>query len=140
MDPALLAIATSSANALISLMTTDVWERAKSGVTTLFARWSNSEAGTDAELESCRAELNDSSARGDLDETVAEMQQMWKGKFRRLIASHPEAVEELRTLIDLHNEFLGERDDLKSPTINQSAAAHDNARIYQVGSGVQNNS
>ena len=137
MDPALLALATSSANALVSLMTTDLWERAKSGVSSIFSRRSTSQEHIDEELDESQNELTASSERGDLEDTTTEMQQVWKGKFRRLLLTDPEAAEELRAIIALWAEVA---DDSKSPGgINQTATAFDNSRIYQQGTGVQYN-
>ncbi|MEU1222127.1 hypothetical protein [Streptomyces microflavus] len=137
MDPALIAIATASANALVTLMTTDLWERAKEGVARALRR--TTEADPEALLEGSRTELGQASARGDSEETVAEMQQMWRGKFRRLLAEHPEAADDLLFLKELRKEIDNDGENGESTTISQSATSYDSSRIYQMGTGVQNN-
>ncbi|MEU5821859.1 hypothetical protein ABZ798_12180 [Streptomyces sp. NPDC047803] len=139
MDPALLTVASTSATALVSLMTTDVWERVKSGVSKVFTRTSTSPDAVHRELEESRIELQNSATRGDLDETTTEIEQMWKGKFRRLLAEHPEARTELEELVCLWQELPGGSSAGPGNVISQTATAHDNSRIYQQGSGIQHN-
>ncbi|MGV9604062.1 hypothetical protein ACWDR2_10020 [Streptomyces sp. NPDC003631] len=139
MDPALLAIATSSANALVSLMTTDIWERTKGGLSTLFSRLSKSPEMIVRELEESRRELVASTERQDQEETTAEIQQMWRGKFRRLLAEHPDAAKDLQELIKIWQVNSGDAETGPGNMIHQTATAHDNSRIYQQGSGVQHN-
>ncbi|MEU1934604.1 hypothetical protein ACH49O_12975 [Streptomyces coeruleorubidus] len=140
MDPALLAVASTSANALVSLMTTDLWERAKGRVAHIYTRLAKSPEALEQELEESRTELGTSTERGDLDETTTEMQQMWKGKFRRLLADHPEAAAELEDLVSLWQQISEDKAPGAGSKINQTATANDNSRIYQQGSGVQYNS
>ncbi|WP_329573832.1 hypothetical protein [Streptomyces sp. NBC_01361] len=139
MDPALLAIATTSANALVSLMTTDIWEQAKSGVTKCFQRSSKSSENLANELEEARSELTDSIERGDFEETSHELQQTWKGKFRRFLIEHPEGAGDLDELITLWRENAENGAAGTGAVINQNASAKDNSRIYQQGTGIQLN-
>jgi hypothetical protein len=138
-DPALLALATSGANALISLMTTDLWERAKSGVSGLFARGAATSEFIENELEESRAELEASAARGDLEDTTSEIQQMWKGKFRRLLAADPDLAADVREIVGLWEGSGNAGGNGPRDVIQQTATAYDNSRIYQQGSGIQNN-
>ncbi|WP_432155856.1 hypothetical protein [Streptomyces sp. bgisy153] len=140
MDPALLTVASTSANALVSLMTTDLWDRAKSGVAKLYARLSKSSEAVALELEQSRLELRSSAERADLDETTTELQQMWKGKFRRLLADYPDATAELAELVSLWQGSRGGNAEGPGNVIHQTATASDNSRVYQQGSGVQHNS
>lgn len=139
MDPALLAVATSGANALVSLMTTDLWERAKAGVTATYSRFSKSTETIDHELEESRADLTSSSERGDLSDTTIELQQIWKGKFRRLLAEHSDAADDLRAILAMWQEVSGDTEPKQGGVIHQTATAHDSSRIYQQGSGNQFN-
>lgn len=139
MDPALLAIATSSANALVSLMTTDLWERTKNGVSELFSRFSKSSEIVERELEDSRNELTASTDRDDLEDTTAEMQQLWRGKFRRLLTEYPDAAEDLKNIITLWQNSSGDTNVESGNVIHQTATAHDSSRIYQQGSGIQHN-
>ncbi|MEV5770270.1 hypothetical protein AB0L49_03225 [Streptomyces antimycoticus] len=139
MDAALLAVATSSANALVSLMTTDIWERAKTGVSKIYSRLSKSSEAIERELEDSRVELSNSVERGDPEETAAEMRQLWRGKFRRLLIDHPDAETELNGIITLWCETSAPSGLGSGNVIHQDATANDNSRIYQQGSGIQYN-
>ncbi|MGY0017612.1 hypothetical protein ACVHNB_01315 [Streptomyces sp. YJ-C3] len=139
MDPALLAVASTSANALVSLMTTDIWERAKAGVTKAYAKLSKPSGMVEQELEESRGDLGSAIERGDSEQTSIEVQQMWQGKFRRLLAEHPEAASDLDMLTRLWNENSGAIAPAVGNAITQTATASDSSRIYQQGSGIQFN-
>ncbi|WP_142169286.1 hypothetical protein [Streptomyces sp. SLBN-134] len=137
MDAAALALVTASANSLIALMTSEVWEKAKEGVVALFRRKGEGESATiENELNESARELSASIENGDAD-TVEELRQQWRGKFRRLVVAHPDLASEL-------NELLREWNSLPAggagvPVINQTATARDHGRVYQQGTGNQFN-
>ncbi|MFE1734567.1 hypothetical protein ACFW6X_31225 [Streptomyces bacillaris] len=137
MDPALLALATASANSLINLLTSDAWEKAKLGISRLFGRSDQGtaeEAGRELELN--RQELLSSISRDDV-ETVDELRAAWRGKFRRLLSADPEAEEILREILTEWNPEEAQK--LTTNVITQSASASDHGRVYQQGSGTQIN-
>jgi hypothetical protein len=136
-DPALLALATASANSLVSLMTSDAWEQVKLGISKLFGRSDQRAAEeADRELELNRQELISSNSRDDL-ETADELRAAWRGKFRRLLIEDPEAEEALRGILTEWNPEEAQR--LAANVITQSASARDHGRVYQQGSGTQIN-
>ncbi|MFE2682190.1 MULTISPECIES: hypothetical protein [Bacillati] len=138
MDAAALALVTASANSLVSLMTSEVWEQVKSGVVALFRR--GRQAGPVAiedELDESMRELMVSLENGD-EETQEELRQQWRGKFRRLVVDEPELAGELRSLLDEWTSIQAEEGS-GAPTIHQAATAYDGGRVYQQGTGIQNN-
>jgi ATP-dependent protease HslVU (ClpYQ) ATPase subunit len=138
MDPALLAIATSSANALVSLMATDLWGRAKECVSSIFSRSSKSTNLIEQELEESKKDLTASIERGDIDDTTTEIRLLWKGKFRRLLAEDPELAGEMQAIVNLWQNEANSKNGPQT-MITQTASARDSSRIYQQGSGTQYN-
>lgn len=137
MDAALLALATSCANSLIALITTDSWVQAKRGIRKAFGR--SGEAAADqaeGELTEARRELESSVARNDT-ETVDELRVAWRGKFRRLLIEHPESESLIRSILQDWDSAISTPQG--SQTIVQNATARESGRVYQQGSGTQNN-
>ncbi|MFB7831670.1 hypothetical protein [Streptomyces sp. NPDC056056] len=140
MDPALLALATTSANALITLMATDVWTKAKEGVVRLLTRSDDvDEASIAADLETSREELQAALGREDAQETREELQHAWRGKFRRLVIEHPELDSDLRDLARSLEDMTRSEGMPAGGSLTQHAVARDHGRVYQQGSGTQNN-
>jgi dsDNA-specific endonuclease/ATPase MutS2 len=138
MDATALALVTTSANSLVSLMTSEVWEQVKSGVAALFRRGRRAEyIAIEEELDESARELRVSLENGD-QETQEELRQQWRGKLRRLIREEPELFAELRSLL---NEWSSLETTKGNAThiIHQTATARDGGRIYQQGTGTQNN-
>ncbi|MGW9428744.1 hypothetical protein ACWHA1_12360 [Streptomyces decoyicus] len=138
MDAAALALVTASANSLVSLMTSEVWAQVKSGVSALFRRGRKCNVvAIEDELDESARELRLSLENDDC-ETQEELRQQWRGKLRRLILEDPELVAELRSLQDEWSS-LEARKGNTIPTIHQNATARDGGRVYQQGTGTQNN-
>jgi hypothetical protein len=130
-------LATSCANSLIALITTDSWEQVKRGVSKVFGR-SEAAAGARAEeeLTEARRELVIAAERND-DETAEEFRVAWRGKFRRLLLEDPEAAEILSSTLQEWQSVRSNADT--SVNITQSATARESGRVYQQGSGTQVN-
>ncbi|MFI9169697.1 NB-ARC domain-containing protein [Streptomyces lincolnensis] len=97
MEAELAALAASGATALVGVIVSESWERAKSGLVRFFGRRGSAEAA-DEELRSQREELGRASAAGDADaqERVrARLRQRLEGIF----LEDPEAAEELAQLL-----------------------------------------
>ncbi|MFF3878196.1 hypothetical protein [Streptomyces sp. NPDC001978] len=138
MDAAALALVTTSANSLVSLMTSEVWEQVKSGVAALFRRGRRAEGGAiEDELDESVRELRASLESGD-QETQEELCQQWRGKLRRLIREEPELIVELQSLLNEWSSLEAVKGNA-TPTIYQTATARDGGRVYQQGTGTQNN-
>jgi hypothetical protein len=114
---------------LVTLMTTDVWQRVSERVTRLWRRTQPARAETfTAELEADRAEVLAAVEAGD-EESLGELRAQWQGRIRRLLMAQPSVLEELRLLLD---EFSPPSEAAPAvPT--QYASASGQARVYQAG-------
>ncbi|MGW1558524.1 hypothetical protein ACWCQ1_18660 [Streptomyces sp. NPDC002144] len=138
MDAAALALVTTSANSLVSLMTSEVWEQVKGGVAALFRRGRTGGDGPiEDELEESARELRASLESGDQD-TQDELRQQWRGKLRRLIRDEPELIAELQSLLSEWSSLDSAKEGIVR-SIHQTATARDGGRVYQQGTGTQNN-
>ncbi|MBQ0829401.1 hypothetical protein [Streptomyces tagetis] len=128
MDSEAAVLAQSAGATLVTLMTTDAWDRTREGITRLWRRMQPHRAdAVAAELDATR---DDALAADEADdqETLGELRREWQGRLRRLITAHPGAAAELRALLD---EI--EPPTATGPTITQHATASGHARIYQAG-------
>ncbi|WP_328328180.1 MULTISPECIES: hypothetical protein [unclassified Streptomyces] len=128
MDPEIAALAGTAGTTLVTLLTTDTWPSIRDGLVSLWQRARPDRAPHIAdELNVTRAELLSAQAVGDR-EVEAEVRAEWQGRIRRLVAAHPELVEELRALVA---ELAP--DDAVAPAVTQHATASGRARVYQAG-------
>ncbi|MFF8869585.1 hypothetical protein [Streptomyces massasporeus] len=119
-------------------MTSEVWEQVKAGVSALFRRGRKTDdSSIEDELDESVRELTVSLENGD-QETQDELRQQWRGKFRRLIVEDPALVADLRSLLDDWSSLEATAGN-SIPTIRQTATARDGGRVYQQGTGTQNN-
>jgi hypothetical protein len=127
-DPEITALAGTAATTLVSLLTTEGWQRAKEQFASLWRRAQPERAEVIArELEVTRDDLL--AAQGDDDSGIrAELNAEWQGRIRRLLAAHPDAAALLR---DLLAELAPEA--LAAPSVTQHATASGHARVYQAG-------
>ncbi|WP_409472335.1 hypothetical protein [Streptomyces sp. HC307] len=101
MDAELLALASAAGTAVVTALTTDLWERAQTSVGALWRRAFPERAATvEADLMDTRTLLLATREREgsdtDTEETSAEE---WRLRFRRLLAVRPELAEELRRML-----------------------------------------
>ncbi|MEV3856305.1 hypothetical protein AB0J38_18515 [Streptomyces sp. NPDC050095] len=97
MDPELTALATASATALVTQMTTDAWTRIRDRFAQVLSReQGREEAAVVGELEQARDEVV--AARGDEDE-IAEARSEWQRRMRRALVANPEAADDLREIL-----------------------------------------
>ncbi|MFJ9824355.1 hypothetical protein ACIRSU_08255 [Streptomyces sp. NPDC101160] len=128
MDPEIATLAGTAGTTLVTLLATDAWQSIRDGIAGLWQRVRPERAPAVLdELESSREELLRARDTGDR-ETEAEVRAEWQGRIRRLLAAHPELVEELRTLLADNAP-----DAPAAPQVTQHATASGNARIYQAG-------
>ncbi|WP_327668100.1 MULTISPECIES: hypothetical protein [unclassified Streptomyces] len=128
MDPELAMLARTAGTSLVTLLTTEAWQRARDGIASLWRRAEPERAeAISTELEATRRELLAAQAGGDLESRI-ELRTEWQGRLRRLLAAHPEQTEALRVV-------LSELAPL-TPTdasVTQHATASGQARVYQAG-------
>ncbi|MGV9787858.1 hypothetical protein [Streptomyces sp. NPDC003435] len=128
MDPELAALAATAGTTLVSSLTTEAWQRARDGIASL---WRSSQPeradAITAEVDTTRVDLMAAQGGGDAG-TPAELGAEWQGRIRRLLVAHPEAADDLRSL-------LAELTPAASvtPSVTQHATASGQGRIYQAG-------
>ncbi|WP_405015123.1 hypothetical protein [Kitasatospora sp. NBC_01539] len=133
MDPELLVLAGSAASAVVTALSTEVWQQARDGLAGLWRRSHPERAeAVAAEADATRNDLADARASGDTaaqDELRAE----WQGRIRRLLAADPAAAAGLRALVD---ELTPHLPQAVPGTFTQNAQASGNARVYQAGQSI----
>ncbi|GAA3900925.1 hypothetical protein [Streptomyces lannensis] len=128
MDPEMAVLAGTAGTTLVTLLTTEVWQRARDGIASLWRRAEPERAeAISAELDMTRRDLLAAQAGGDL-ESRSELGAEWQGRMRRLLAAHPEETEALRALL---NELAPYAPADSSVTQHATASGH--ARVYQAG-------
>ena len=121
-------LAGTAGTTLVSLLSTEVWQRARDGIALLWRRSQPDRAdGISAELDATRDDLIAAQVSGDAG-TLVELGAEWQGRIRRLLAAHPEAADGLRTLLaELAPAAPA------APSVTQQATASGQARVYQAG-------
>ncbi|GAB2520994.1 hypothetical protein [Nocardiopsis aegyptia] len=89
MDPVTTTLAATAASTLVQAMTTDAWTFTLNKVAAVFG------GGTTVqELEQARGQVVDHQELGPM------VEQEWRGRLTRYLVTHPEAVEQLRAVLD----------------------------------------
>ncbi|MDX2563625.1 hypothetical protein PV371_28810 [Streptomyces sp. TX20-6-3] len=128
MDAELAVLAGTAGTTLVTLLTTEAWQRVSDGITSLWRRAEPARAeAISAELDIARTDLLAARDSGDL-EVGSELGAEWQGRIRRLLVTHPEEAAALRRLID---ELQPLTPDV--PSVTQHATASGHARVYQAG-------
>ncbi|MEV4372941.1 hypothetical protein AB0J71_38145 [Nonomuraea sp. NPDC049637] len=96
MEAELVALATSGATTLITLMISDVWAQTKEKLAGILARPGN-EDDVLGELEASRADLVDALTRGDGGRTAA-IEAEWRARLLRLLLEVPGSADALQSL------------------------------------------
>lgn len=133
MEPEIVDLARTAGTTLVTLMATDTWQSARSGLTALWRRVLPARADDLAgDLDAAREELIAARRAGD-EEAERELRAEWSGRVRRLLVQQPDVADELRrVLADL--EPAREREDLRVRTeIRLRAEARGSGRVYQAG-------
>ncbi|MFC9595609.1 hypothetical protein ACFTUC_38140 [Streptomyces sp. NPDC056944] len=128
MDPEAALLAGTAGATLVSLLTTEAWQRARDGISLLWRRAQPERAeAVAAELDATRSDLLAAEIAGDPD-TRDELGAEWQGRIRRLLVTNPEATDALRRLIDELDPTVP-----VPSVVTQRATASGDARIYQAG-------
>ncbi|WP_405668773.1 hypothetical protein [Streptomyces sp. NBC_00055] len=121
-------LASTAGTTLVTLLTTEAWQRARDGIASLWRRTEPERAeAISAELDVTRRELLAAQAGGDL-ESRSELGAEWQGRMRRLLAAHPEETEALRALLSELAPYAP-----ADSSVTQHASASGHARVYQAG-------
>jgi hypothetical protein len=127
--PELTSFAQSAGTTLVTLMTTDAWQRTRTGIIQVWRKLQPDRAEiVTAELEATREDSVVAYANGD-QEMLDELSAQWQGQLRRLLLARPEALDELRALLD----ELSPPGVRGTPAVTQHATASGDARVYQAG-------
>ncbi|MFF6775649.1 hypothetical protein ACFY8W_19060 [Streptomyces sp. NPDC012637] len=127
MDAELVALASTAGTAVVTALTTDLWQRAQASVGSLWRRAHPERADTvEAELTETRTLLL-AAPEGDAAEVSADE---WRLRFRRLLATRPDLAEELRRVVaeDLA-PALPPQPQGTSTVFNATVSGH--GRVYQ---------
>lgn len=130
MEAQLIELARTAGVALVTVMATDAWERARGGVVDLWRRVSPERAdAVEVELDASRDDLVAAHERGE-GETETELSEEWGSRLRRLLREHPEAAEELRGVVHACEEATGAPAQYQ---VHLRATASGSGRVYQAG-------
>ncbi|GHH68476.1 hypothetical protein GCM10018781_25540 [Kitasatospora indigofera] len=136
MDPEVAALASTASATIMQLALTDSWNSAKGALARLWSRdGSDRHEVIEADLEETRGELL-AASDNSMDEVLEEVRVEWQSRLRRLLASSPEAVAELRGILQ---EFSPQTIPEASASITMHANSSGSSRIYQLGKGTQRN-
>ncbi|MCC9310708.1 hypothetical protein LN042_27170 [Kitasatospora sp. RB6PN24] len=136
MDPELATLASTASATIIQLAVTDSWKSAKSAMVRLWSRSESSRGDIiEADLEETRGEIL-AAPIASREAVLEDARIEWQSRLRRLLVSSPEAVAELREILE---EFTDFRDSTSSDSIKMNARSSGRSRIYQLGKGVQRN-
>ena len=129
-----VALAVAGATALVNAMVTDGWE----GVRKRFARLLGRGDQKETEAAAARLEKSQEMLSGlsgtELEKAQAEQAIVWRIRLGDLLESHPDAEDELRTLVaEVQAQVVG-----SAGRVEQHAAAFDQAQQAVQGHGVQN--
>jgi hypothetical protein len=127
---ALMTLAATGGNAVITAMVTDGWESSKGRIAKLFGGGKPElTQATAARLDQSRAALDQFSG-ADLDRAKTEQEIVWRTRLEDLLEQHPETADELRALVtEVKTGSTG--------TVQQHAQAYDQAQQAVLGHGTQ---
>lgn len=138
MDPALVALATTAATTLVTLLTTDAWERAVGALGSWWRRVHPQDADeARVALDQARAGVQVAQQAGgqQLQDVMLGLEDEWRGRLRRLLATSPDLAEGLRQLLDSELTPLLPSTSHPAGGITLTATASGKAQVYQVGQG-----
>jgi hypothetical protein len=132
-DTELAQLISTAATALVQLLTTEGWERAKSAVGSLWQRvHPDRVAMLEVELGDSRAALLAARGVGD-DQAERDLEGEWRGRLRRLVAADPQVADELPRLLQELRAALTEAGVAQGGHIDMRAHASGHAQVYQAG-------
>lgn len=134
MDPVVMAAGT----ALVAAMATDAWAQARDSAVELWRRFRPGDApGFDVSLEETRAQVVLAREAADTD-TEEALVGSWRMRLHRLAQSDPEAIPEIRRVLDDElRPLLRPQDEATVASIVIVGRASDNATLYQAGRDIR---
>ncbi|MDH6523104.1 hypothetical protein M2163_000390 [Streptomyces sp. SAI-135] len=108
MDPALLALASAGGAALVQAMATDAWTAVRDGAARVLGRGdADRESRALERLDLSHNLVSQSDLEGEAPVRAAESAR-WSERLEVLLDEHPDQVEEVRSLVVLMRDALGE--------------------------------
>jgi len=140
MDAELVAVASTAAATLVTLLTTDAWE----GVKVLVGAWwrrvePGRAAAVETDLVAARRRLLACRAPGaeQVEQVESELAAEWQARLLRLLAVDPDLATELRRLGSAPDDSTQPVRHVWTGAVRMQAATRDHGRVYQVGQGEQ---
>ena len=129
MDPIVVAFGT----ALVGAMATDVWQRARVSVVTLWRRAHPQQAdAVEADLETLRGRVLDARQAGRAD-TEQALTGVWQGRLQQLLLDEPTLAAELRRVLDdTLTPVLTPAEQARIGTLIMTGTSHDSSTFNQV--------
>ena len=127
MDPFLLTLAGTVGTTVVTHLVGEGWQQARDGVVAVWRRFRPEAVGeVERELEASRLAALEA---GDSREVGNRLEGHWVGRFAGLLGEHPEAADDLRTLLDRLSDGSGGQ--AISGGVRMEARADGSSRIYQ---------
>lgn len=128
MDAEMAALSSSVAATLVTLMTTDGWEGAKSALAGLWRRHRPEQArAVEVELDAAHANVQVAVAAGD-EQALAELVAEWRGRLSALLAQDTALAAELGRLVEDLRVTAG-----ADGRVVMKATARGHGKVYQAG-------
>jgi hypothetical protein len=126
-DPLVVAFGT----ALVGAMATDVWQRARASVVTLWRR-AHPQHAVEADLETLRGQVLDARQAGRAD-TEQALTGVWQGRLQQLLLDEPTLAAELRRVLDdTLTPVLTPAEQARIGTLIMTGTSHDSSTFNQV--------
>jgi hypothetical protein len=128
-DPIVVAFGT----ALVGAMATDMWQRARASVVTLWQRVHPHQAETvEADLEGLHTQVLDARQAGRTDIEQA-LTGVWQGRLQQLLLDDPTVAPELRQVLDdTLTPVLTPAEQARIGTLIMTGTSHDSSTFNQV--------
>lgn len=128
MDFEIAALSSTAAATLVTLMTTDGWDGAKTALTGLWRRHRPDQArAVEADLDVAHVSARAAVAAGD-EQALAELAAEWRGRLSALLAGDAVLAAEVRRLVEDLRLAAG-----AEGRVVMRATARGHGRVYQAG-------
>ncbi len=132
MEPDAGALTSAAAVTLVTLMTTDGWERVKAAFVSLWRRvHPGRAAAVEAELTAARLEALAAREAGD-GQAELDLVAEWRSRLRRLTAADEQVQQDLRELVETFRPLLA-AEAPQAQRISMRAKAAGHSRVNQAG-------
>jgi hypothetical protein len=130
-DPDLAGLTSVAAAEVVKLLTTDVWERARTAVGTLWRRARPDRADAiESDLAEARSELLAAQQVGDKQVEQLLLAE-WQGRLWRLLNTNPELARDLSRMV--WEELRPPGESVRAQSISMDAEVSGGGSVYQAG-------